>query len=157
MVLRIPYIKNLPFTFECLYYSYIIEHLDQYEVAVKYETTQKVVWRALKNFGIKTRPRNSWAFYDQTGIKNSQWKGSAASYFTLHARLRRNYGTPRHCEMCHSETKRSYDWANLTGIYDDPDDYIRLCRSCHWKLDEQYLNFYSLKETPSYKRAADVI
>jgi len=46
------------------------------------------------------------------------------------------------CEVCGAKDQnRSYDWANLTGKYDDPSDYKRMCRSCHWKYDKKHLNF----------------
>jgi hypothetical protein len=51
-------------------------------------------------------------------------------------------GSPKKCEICgESETKKHYDWANLTGNYEDPNDYKRMCRSCHWKYDKKSTNF----------------
>ena len=29
----------------------------------------------------------------------------------------------------------TYDWANLTGDYPNPDGYERMCRSCHRRYD----------------------
>lgn len=61
-----------PFTAEELRRDYIELRMSQAEIADKYETTQKVVWRALKKCGIPSRravKRN------QTGEANSTWRG----------------------------------------------------------------------------------
>ena len=98
-----------------------------------------VLQRLTPRHGIHSRkaiPRN------QTGTNNKNWKGAAAGYAAFHYRLKVQYGKPEKCEECGSTDKRrSFDWANLTGRYDDPKDYKRLCRSCHWKLDKKHLNF----------------
>lgn len=50
------------------------------------------------------------------------------------------------CDVCGTEDKsKSYDWANLTGDYDNPQDFKRMCRSCHWKYDKKHLNFKGAK------------
>lgn len=41
-------------------------------------------------------------------------------------------------DWCASD--QSYDWASMTGDFADPSDYKRLCRSCHWKLDDKITN-----------------
>jgi hypothetical protein len=33
--------------------------------------------------------------------------------------------------------KKRYEWANLTGRYDDVKDYARMCISCHRKYDKK--------------------
>ena len=40
------------------------------------------------------------------------------------------------CERCGTTdpTKR-YEWANLTGHYEDVADYERMCKSCHERYD----------------------
>jgi hypothetical protein len=64
------------------------------------------------------------------------WKGNEAGYDALHYRLRAERGRPQRCDVCGTEdTSKTYDWANMTGHYDDPDDYKRMCRSCHLKHD----------------------
>jgi hypothetical protein len=56
-------------------------------------------------------------------------------------------GRPRKCEVCGSDSQqRTYDWANLTGKYDDPSDYMRMCRSCHWKHDKKILNIHRMRK-----------
>ncbi len=134
--------QSLPFTKKELHVDYIVNGMLQREIGFKYSISQKVVWRAMKNMEIKARPRNSFAFYDQRLHKNHRWKGSAASYFTLHQRLRRHRGQPNHCEICGEKGPgRKYEWANLTGKFDDFSDYKRMCISCHSKHDKIYYNF----------------
>ena len=51
-------------------------------------------------------------------------------------------GKPKKCEVCGTtDKKKNYDWANLTGKFNDPEDYKRMCRSCHRKYDKAHLNF----------------
>lgn len=48
---------------------------------------------------------------------------------------------PQKCEECGTADKnKTYDWASISKKYNDPNDYKRLCRSCHWKLDKMILN-----------------
>lgn len=73
--------------------------------------------------------------------EHPHWKGDNAEYSALHRRLRENKGQPKKCEECGTEDPdKTYDWANISGDYEDPDDYKRLCRSCHWKLDNTVEN-----------------
>ena len=112
--------------------------LTQGEIAKRYNISQKVVWLAMKKLGIKARvacKRN------QTGENNDSWKGSSAGYTAFHKRVQVLKGRPQKCEVCGTtDTLRGYDWANLTGRYDDPSDYKRMCRSCHCKFDERHKN-----------------
>jgi len=131
----------LPFTKKQLYEDYVIKGMLQKEIGIKYSVSQKTIWRAMKNMGIKARPRNSWAHHDQRLHNNHQWKGSAASYFTLHQRLRRHRGRPNVCEVCGTkDPEQKYEWANLTGRFDDFSDYKRMCIPCHRKHDTTISN-----------------
>jgi DNA-binding XRE family transcriptional regulator len=58
------------------------------------------------------------------------------SYYAAHERVAKRRGLPKKCEIC-GTTDRSkvYQWANLTGHYDDPEDYKRMCQSCHASFD----------------------
>lgn len=68
------------------------------------------------------------------------------SYFALHARVRVARGKPQHCEECGTtDPEKAYDWANLTGNYEDINDYARLCRSCHVRKDGNWRNLPRLK------------
>lgn len=68
----------------------------------------------------------------KTGQANVMWKGDAAGYDAMHKRVAVRRGQPSSCEICGTtDPERVYDWANLTGRFEDPDDYARMCRSCH--------------------------
>ncbi len=113
--------------------------MTQKEVAEEMGLTQKIVWRCLRDAGVQCRadaPRN------QKSEMNNNWKGNDVGYKAFHYRMRALKGSPKHCEVCGTEEPtRTYDWVNLTGKFDDPNDYKRMCRSCHWKHDKKYLNW----------------
>lgn len=71
---------------------------------------------------------------DQLGSANSSWKGADAGYKALHLRVAARRGKPSRCERC-GTTRGRFEWANLTGKYDDVNDYERMCVSCHRKYD----------------------
>lgn len=59
------------------------------------------------------------------------------SYRGAHYRVEQARGKPQACEKCGTnDPTRRYEWANLTKQYDDVFDYIRLCVSCHRKMDD---------------------
>lgn len=138
------YTYNPPFTKEELEQDYAAG-LTQHEIADRYHTSQKVVWRAMHRWGIKARPAIK---RNQYGENNSYWKGDDVSYAAFHKRIEALNGKPQKCEVCGTtDTNKSYDWANLTGHYEDPKDYKRMCRSCHWKHDQKHFNLgkYAMK------------
>ena len=105
----------------------------QDEVADRIGVSQKVVWNVMRRHNI---PRRAAAKRDQFGEKNHQWKGEEAGYQAMHLRVEKRYGKPMKCASCGTDDPtKSYDWANVTGNYHDPDDYRRMCRSCHRKFD----------------------
>jgi hypothetical protein len=60
-------------------------------------------------------------------------------YSACHAHLRRIRGKANHCEVCGSwEPGKKYEWANLTGNYEDPRDYKQMCVPCHKRHDVPY-------------------
>jgi len=60
------------------------------------------------------------------------WKGAYAGYRALHYRL----GKTSNCSMCGDVGgKHGCHWANISGKYDDKNDYICLCPKCHKDLD----------------------
>lgn len=67
-----------------------------------------------------------------------QWKGDDVGYGALHDWVYKELGSPMVCEKC-GKTKtsnRNIHWANKSGEYKrDKDDWIRLCVSCHKKMD----------------------
>jgi len=117
--------------------------MSQTEVAETLGTTQKVIWGLFRSNGYKCRKA---AKRNQNGPNNDTWKGSGAGYQAFHRRLDAAKGRPKKCEICGtSDPGRTYDWANLTGHYDDPDDYKRMCRSCHWRYDGTIKNIKHMK------------
>jgi hypothetical protein len=66
------YSYAVPFTEEELRRDYCDLRMSQVEIAAKYNTTQKVVWRAMRKMGIKSRQA---AKRNQSGSLNSFWKG----------------------------------------------------------------------------------
>ena len=110
--------------------------LTQDEIALRRGTSQKVIWKHMKNHGIKARvacKRN------QSGESNHMWKGKAAGYQAFHLRVSNAFGKAKDsgCAICGTTSPDiSYDWANLTGRYHDITDYLPMCRSCHRKYDK---------------------
>jgi len=68
------------------------------------------------------------------GNKNGNWKGDNIKYRELHQWLNRNMPRIDLCEFCNK--KKSYDLANITGVYNrDFKNWKYLCRSCHRLYD----------------------
>jgi hypothetical protein len=109
----------------------------QAEVAADVGVTQKVIWRLMQRHGIAARVA---AKRDQFGDRNHAWKGDEASKYAFHRRLYSRFGPPRQCAQCGTTTAQHYDYANLSGRYEDVSDYAPMCRSCHWKYDEKINN-----------------
>ena len=123
--------------------EHYLSGMSQHEVAAHYGVSQKVVFGWMRKAGIQARVA---AKRNQKGSLNSSWKGDAATYAAFHYRLQSLKGTPSVCEVCGTtDTKRTYDWANLTGRYHDPEDYKRMCRSCHWKHDGKIKNIKHMR------------
>jgi hypothetical protein len=110
-----------------------MQNLTQSEIGERFGTTQKVVYSWFKKLGIKSRvpvKRN------QIGENNSSWKGNKATYSALHHRVEVARGKPHYCSVCGTMDASVYEWANLTGKYEDVMDYARMCRKCHRKYDK---------------------
>lgn len=103
------------------------------EVAELAETSVRVLQRLMPRYGIE---RRSTAVRDQRGEKNHMWRGSAANYQALHLRVESARGKPSRCSCCdNTDPGAKYEWANLSGDYEDINDYARLCVPCHRRLD----------------------
>jgi hypothetical protein len=78
-----------------------------------------------------------WFTSDQErpqGAAHPNWKGDEVGYNQLHRWVRRNRVKPLTCERCGEE--RPLDWANKSHEYRrDLDDWLALCRFCHWDHD----------------------
>lgn len=108
------------------------------EIAIDLRTSARSVWLFMVRAGISRRIA---AKRDQRGPSNSNWKGSVISYKGAHQRVQAVRGKSAFCEDCGTtDANAQYEWANLTGRYDDPSDYKRLCRSCHCKFDRLIRN-----------------
>jgi len=118
------------------------ENHTQCEIAERIGLTQKVVWNLMRRSGIAARTA---AKRDQWGDKNHQWKADDASKSAFHRRLYSRFGKPCKCSVCGTEDPKHYDYANLTGRYEDLDDYASMCRSCHWKYDMKINNIHSMR------------
>jgi hypothetical protein len=72
----------------------------------------------------------------RAGAANVAWRGTDASYGAKHTRVHRARGKADHCERCgKSDLDATYNWANLTGNYDDVWDYESMCVPCHAAYD----------------------
>ena len=121
----------------CLEKFYYDEMLSQKEIGEKYNTTQKVVFTWFKKHGIKSRiayKRN------QVGENNHSWKGDKATYSALHHRVKKARGNPKICMACGTQEAKRFEWCNLTGRYEDVNDYMRMCVPCHRKYDKNRKN-----------------
>ena len=123
--------------------------MTQAEVAAAIGITQKVVWRLMLRSGIAARVA---AKRDQRGHRNAMWRGGSAGYQAMHLRVAEARGTPSKCEHCGTTDAKRFEWANLSGRYDDVNDYVRLCVSCHHKMDghARNLGIYARIHSESY-------
>jgi hypothetical protein len=117
----------------------------QSEIGECFQVSVSAIYRLMQKHKIKTRP-----MVGRPGLKrekNPGWKGALAGKVALHKRVNRLRGKPMLCEVCGSDgdLETIYDWANLTGNYQDINDYKRMCRSCHAKYDNKAMNFRGVK------------
>jgi len=109
------------------------------EMAIFFKIGRKKIQTDMKRFSIIPRVA---IIRNQFGNKNSNWKGDKAGYSWHHQKKRKLHGQPKKCEICGTtDTNKDYEWANLTGKFSDPDDYKRMCKSCHSKYDHMEKNF----------------
>jgi hypothetical protein len=133
-------------TAEELRRDYVDGGMSQTEIAARYGVTLKRVQTAMRRFQIQPRRQVK---RDQRGERNHMWKGDQATYTAYHNRIASLHGQPQKCEVCGtSDSKKTYDWANLSGRYADPSDYRRMCRSCHWKHDQTIRNLGGYAKPP---------
>lgn len=95
-----------------------------------------------QGFGFKKghpKPKNAYVFPKghKLGLgKMYRWKGDNAGVVAMHRWVEKWKGTPKKCEVCGTEKKGMYDWANVDHSYKRVlEDYIRMCRSCHRNYD----------------------
>jgi len=77
--------------------------------------------------------------FSKRGSLHPSWKGdNIKSYSALHVRVRKQRGEPRFCEICNTtNTRKKYEWANLTGDFINVMDYKRMCILCHRAYDKK--------------------
>lgn len=74
----------------------------------------------------------------KSGESHHNWKGTEASYTSKHDRVRHQRGSADRCERCgRTDPAGKYEWASLTGNYDDIWDYQQMCKVCHEAYDHQ--------------------
>lgn len=96
---------------------------------------ERRVSRELKRIGVCFRKKG--ARTPKKGSSNGAWKGANATYSAFHHRVAAVRGKPSKCEFCGDEESSRFEWSNLTGKYEDVEDYARLCVSCHKRLDHE--------------------
>ena len=77
------------------------------------------------------------------------WKGDAVSYSGLHKWVSSRLGKPKECEHCHAivEDPKGIHWANKSQEYKrDLSDWLRLCRKCHMKYDNNSIEISMRKK-----------
>lgn len=115
-----------------------VSGLTQREIAEQLGVTQKIVFGFMRRHGMtprKAAPR------DQSGGANPNWRGERIGYKAAHDRVSAVRGKPCNCEHCGTtDPEKRYHWANLTKQFHNPNDYIRLCISCHRKFDHAIAN-----------------
>ncbi|MFA5382503.1 MAG: hypothetical protein WC356_05000 [Candidatus Micrarchaeia archaeon] len=113
---------------------YVSEKKTLAEIGREVGVSAATIMRALDAVGIPRRgPKDKNM---KQGPSNGNWKGSAALYSACHKRVYKILGRADHCEKCgRKDNGTKYNWANLTGKLDDPDDYMQMCRSCHMRYD----------------------
>lgn len=99
-------------------------------------------WRAKISQTMKGKPKSEETKRRMSEARTGRrvpdaWEGSAAEYSKLHRKVEKVRGKPQCCWICGAtDPCFIYEWANLTGKYEDIQDYKRLCRSCHQKFDQ---------------------
>ena len=125
--------------------------LTQAEVANAVGLTQKVIWRLMKNHSIAARVA---AKRDQLGTNNHMWAGQSAGYQALHLRVAQLRGKPTSCARCpQNDPDVRYEWASLTGKYEDPSDYERMCLPCHRRYDGERRAAMGERTSPVWRSA----
>lgn len=88
----------------------------------------------------------------------SRKKPGSTNYFTMHWRLRKLVGNPKHCSKCgianikDSKGRNKLQWAKKSEHYtDNPKDYIGLCISCHKKYDGIVSNIKGMRKYANSK------
>jgi len=122
---------------EVLRRLYVDQNMTIREIEKELGVSNTPIRRALHHYGIPVRkgtPR-----IRKVGPLNPAWRGAEAKYSAKHTRVSKLRGRPAHCQQCGTTVpSERYEWANLTGKFDDPTDYMRVCKRCHVRIDDIY-------------------
>jgi hypothetical protein len=72
------------------------------------------------------------------GEEHPSWNPNP-TYSGIHQWIGNVLGSPKECSKCNftSDNSRQFHWANISGKYlRDVNDWVRLCVSCHFKMDK---------------------
>jgi len=83
-------------------------------------------------------PTNPFKPGETSGENNVNWSGDEASYGAIHDWVSYHRGKPKKCEHCGiTDPSKRYEWANVSKEYKrEIDDWIRLCKKCHYAYDD---------------------
>ena len=97
--------------------------------------SQKCYWEILKLNPPKHLNKTKFK------ISGRLFKGTPQEYSHIHYWIGTKLGKPSQCEDCGRFAKgKQIDWANKSGEYkQELNDWIRLCKKCHWSYDKQFL------------------
>ena len=97
------------------------------DLAEKLGRTKQFICRKAKSLGLTDM--KSKRPYAETPGSNP--------YGKYHHRVRSERGKPLKCDVCGEDSPTTwYEWANLTGDYENTLDYLRMCRKCHRSHDK---------------------
>ncbi len=89
--------------------------------------------------------KQCYSIHQKNNIIYNKGIFKAKTYGAYHHKVRRLRGTPSLCEICGTTHAKKFEWANLTGHYDDINDYKRMCTSCHSRFDNKILNITGIQ------------
>lgn len=82
------------------------------------------------------RQRVSESLRGKLGEDSRRWRGVDASYVAIHMWIKKHWGVPDHCDMCHRPDASRYEWCNKDKKYRRVrEDWFQLCPSCHRLYD----------------------
>lgn len=100
----------------------------------------------MERYGVE---RRAAAKRNQSGDRNHMWAGDDAGYTALHLRVYAKRGAPQSCTRCGTDAASRYEWANLTGNYQDVNDYQRMCVACHRQFDAARRRATGMRTSPA--------
>lgn len=75
---------------------------------------------------------------ENTGSKNSRWKGNKVSYSGLHHWVTREKGKASYCEFADETCNGGFEWSNISNkYYRNLEDWQQLCKSHHRRYDKK--------------------